>query len=172
MTWPASVAALARMQWLPTWLSWPMWAQVISRQPEPTRVMPPPPAVPRLMVTHLADGVVVADLGLSGLAFVLQVLRRDADGREGIKRVARSDARAAVEHHVRDEIAVFAQHHLRTDGAERPNCAGPGTTAPAAMTALGWMLTRPRFRRRRWSLAQVRRLALPLLAFARAPPGR
>ena len=50
-TWPASVAALARMQWLPTWLSWPICTQVISRQFEPSRVTPPPPTVPRLMVT-------------------------------------------------------------------------------------------------------------------------
>src|SRR5487761_2234151 len=52
ITCPASVAELARMQWLPTWLSCPMCTYAISRHPDPTRVMPPPFSVPRLIVTH------------------------------------------------------------------------------------------------------------------------
>ena len=43
-------------------------------------VTSPPPWVPRWMVTNFADPVAVADAGFGALAFVLEVLRGDADG--------------------------------------------------------------------------------------------
>jgi hypothetical protein len=62
------------------------------------------------------EPIVVADLKFGWLAAILQVLRRHADGAEGIKDIARADAGAAVENHVGDEGAILAQHYLRTDG--------------------------------------------------------
>src|SRR5579863_680802 len=40
------------MQWSPTTLSCPTCTYAISRQPLPIRVIPPPPTVPREIVTH------------------------------------------------------------------------------------------------------------------------
>src|SRR5882757_1339874 len=52
VTCPARVAPLARIQLSPIVESWPMCAYAMMRQFRPTRVVPPPPAVPREIVTH------------------------------------------------------------------------------------------------------------------------
>src|SRR6185503_1162085 len=49
---PASVALFARMHPSPTTESCPMCEYAIIRQPLPTLVVPPPPTVPREIVTH------------------------------------------------------------------------------------------------------------------------
>ncbi len=71
------------------------------------------------------DGVVADDTS-GGLALVLQVLRRDADAREGEDADAVADLRVAVEDHVRDQLAVFPERNVRADGAERPDGRGGG----------------------------------------------
>ena len=100
------------------------------RQSEPTRVMPPPPAVPREMVTYSRMVVVVADLEACGLACVLEVLRGDAEAGEGEDAVVAADGEVAVvvaaEDDVGDEFAVFAEDDVGADGAPGADGAACG----------------------------------------------
>src|SRR5882762_1750041 len=52
VTWPASVAPLAKTAWLPTLQSWAMWEYAMKRLLLPIRVTPPPCVVPRLTVEN------------------------------------------------------------------------------------------------------------------------
>src|SRR6185437_15108239 len=85
----------------------------------------------------LADGVVVADLGLGWLALILQILRRHADRGEGIDRVPRAQAGVAVHHHVRDEVAFLAENDIGTDGAVGADGAGFGDNRPGRHNRAG-----------------------------------
>ena len=55
-----------------------------------------------------ADRVIVADLHLSGLAVVLQILRLHAYGGKGEDPVAFANAGMAIENHMGDECATLA----------------------------------------------------------------
>ena len=67
----------------------------------------------------LADDVVVADDQLGGLVLVLQVLRREAQGREGMHHGLRADRGMAVHHHMRHEVDTLFQHGVGADHAIR-----------------------------------------------------
>ena len=62
---------------------------------------------------ELAEHVAVADLEPRGLALVLVVLRRIADGRELEDLVARAHAGGAVDDRVRADQVPGADHHVR-----------------------------------------------------------
>lgn len=71
----------------------------------------------------LAKGVVVANLRVSRAAFPFQVLRFQANAREGKNLIAAAECRVAVDHHVRMQLAVVAEFHVLADDAIRPNMA-------------------------------------------------
>ena len=114
----------------------------MMRQSVPTRVMPPPPAVPREMVTYSRMVLSSPMSQRGGLAGVLEVLRGDAEAGEGVDAIAAAHGEVAVEHDVGDEFAVFAEDDVGADGAEGADGAAGGDLRASATIAVGWMLTR------------------------------
>src|SRR5438067_10689601 len=72
---------------------------------------------------ELTDNVVVADLQPSGLAFVLQILWRQADRGKRKNAIVRAQPRGALQLHVRDKLALFAHLHVGADHAVRADFA-------------------------------------------------
>ena len=75
----------------------------ISRLFEPTRVMPPPFTVPRLMVTY-SRMVFSSPISVSRrLAAILQILRRHSHRAKRMKHIPRADPRVSIQHHMRNQ---------------------------------------------------------------------
>ena len=66
----------------------------------------------------LANDIAIADLKASGLACVLKVLWRLADGTELEYLVIGTDACRAIDHHVRADPGAVADLHIRSDDGE------------------------------------------------------
>ena len=73
-----------------------------------------------------ANLVVITDFQTSGLAFVSDVLRRHADGREGKEDIVRSDFGGTFDGNMRDEPAILAEFDVGSDYAVRAYLAGRG----------------------------------------------
>ncbi len=70
---------------------------------------------------ELSKGITVADLRVSGLPTVFEVLAPRPDGREGIELVVFSDGDRALEDEVRVKAAPSADLDLVTNDAIRPD---------------------------------------------------
>src|SRR6185437_5378930 len=62
-----------------------------------------------------------ADLALSRLPFVFQILRCEADRAEWIQLRVFADARVPLDHDVRQQLGAGLDDHMRANGAERTN---------------------------------------------------
>ena len=78
----------------------------------------------------LANGGVCADGGCGWLAFVLEVLRGNADGGKGVDFAARADGCVAIDYDMGDQDALLSQHNVGADGAEGADGAGLGNLRP------------------------------------------
>ena len=72
---------------------------------------------------EFANGVVVADLQPGGLAFVFEILWRQADRGKRKNAIVRAQPRGALQLHVRDKLALFAHLHVGADHAVRADLA-------------------------------------------------
>src|SRR5207302_4212612 len=72
---------------------------------------------------ELANDVVVADFQPGRLAFVFEILWRQADGGKRKNAIVRAQPRGSLQLGVRDELAVFAHLNVRADHAVRADLA-------------------------------------------------
>src|SRR5205807_326698 len=62
-----------------------------------------------------------ADLEFHRPATILQILRRSADGGEGVKHIPRADGGVAVDHDMAEQFAPFADNNVGPNDTERPH---------------------------------------------------
>ena len=136
-TWPAMATEFAMMAPSPTWLSCPTWLFAMNRHPEPIRVTPPPPAVPRLTVTNSRKVFRSPIYEGGGLAAVLEVLGDAAHAAWGKNRLPAPKRGPAEDDRVRADHVVRPERHLRADHREGADLAA-------------WGRPRRRPRGRRW----------------------
>ena len=96
------------------------------RQPEPTVVMPPPPTVPREMVTYSRMVLSAPMVAAGGFAGVLQVLRRDAEAGEGMSGLPGPSVRWPSRTTWEIRSQSLAEDDIGADGAARADGAGRG----------------------------------------------
>src|ERR1039457_1748743 len=70
---------------------------------------------------ELADPVAMPDAGAGALALVLQILRRDPNGRVGIEHVVLTDGDRPFDEDVRHQASPRSDHGVRADHAVRPD---------------------------------------------------
>ncbi len=102
------------MAWLPTTQLCATWRvgeeEVVAAD---DRLLARP--VPRWTVENSRKVFALADLQISRLAFILQILRLEADDGVGEEDVAPADLAWALQRRVKADLAAFAQLNLRTD---------------------------------------------------------
>ena len=93
----------------------------MNRLRSPIVVTPPPPAVPRWMVTNSRKMLPAPISSRVGFAAGISVLRREAD--RGVREdlVAVADRGVPVDHRRRADLAVAADAHVRANHRERAN---------------------------------------------------
>ena len=106
------------------------------RQSSPTVVSPPPPLVPREMVTYSRMVLSSPMRAAGGFAGVLEVLRGYAEAGEGEELLLRPMRQVAVENDVGDEFAVFSEDDVGADGAVGTDRAACGDLRAGARRSL------------------------------------
>ena len=142
-TWPASVALFAMITPLPIWQSCATWVLIMNRLSSPTRVTPPPPAVPGFIVTCSRMRLRAPMTSSTGSPRYFRSCGRwpsEAKGKISVASpiaVRAGDDDVAVQHDARPERHLRADHAVGADPAARRR-----SSAPSAITAVGWISAR------------------------------